>query len=100
MKRILFLVTFFSFSLFKTFACDESSIALQSVTDNLDGTFTYEIDLTIEFAQDPAYYGFVLQFNSSSVNPIVSIYDNLINSSDLSNGNLTEDLIAKNGTSH
>jgi hypothetical protein len=98
MKRILFLVTFFSFLILKSTACDNSTINILSSTDNSDGTFTYEVQLVIDFAVDPSYYGFVLQFNSSLATPVVSVYDNLINSSDLSDGNLTEDLLATTGS--
>ncbi len=95
-KRILTILTFLFFHSIHSFACDGSTIVVDSQTDNGDGTTTYCLTLTTELGGlDLGFYGFVLQFNSASNTP--SIVSGSYPISFPASGNLTEPLTATTG---
>lgn len=97
MKKILFslsllLVGFIQYS----FACHNSAMTLTNQVDNMDGTTTYTVDLTIGFGNlDLGFYGFVLSFNSSQNTPTVTNFPATIFAA--STTNLTGDLTGLTG---
>ncbi|MCB0692231.1 MAG: hypothetical protein KDC16_11335, partial [Saprospiraceae bacterium] len=100
-KNLIFLfILIFSVSN-KVRACDASLFSISSSTDNGDGTTTYCFDITIELGSlDVSFYGFVLQFNSSSGTPsiVAGTFPSMITDADLTSGTLVEDLIGLTGS--
>jgi hypothetical protein len=55
-------------------ACDNSSISIVNQTTNPDGSITYALDITVDHGGlDAVFYGFALEFVSSSGTPTVVI---------------------------
>ncbi len=53
-------------------ACNNSSFVINSIVDNGNGTWTYNITFTVELGSlDVSYYGSVFKFTSSSGTPTV-----------------------------
>ncbi len=65
-KKILYTCILLSFSIYSSFACDNSSINSVNAVDNGNGTTTYTINFTLEYGNfDASYYGSVFTFSSS-----------------------------------
>ena len=80
-------------------ACNNSDFAIDSQTDNPDGTTTYCLTLTVELGGlDASFYGFVVQFNSASNTPVVTSYPSTLSTADLIFGNLGDNLTGVTGS--
>ncbi len=83
--------------------CDGSSITIDNITDNGDGTYTVNITFTVEYGALDSGYGYygsvfqfsnlssvqpnVLNFSPSTLNPTEGLIETLIGSSPISNLN-------------
>jgi hypothetical protein len=83
MRKLKFLLLAVLFgSAFNTLACDEAYITFNSETDNGDGTFTYNLDLCVEFnglEGNPDWFS--LEFSGTSYTSIDSYSPSVISSS-------------------
>jgi hypothetical protein len=96
MKKILFTFSLFLIGFVQySSACNNSTISIASQVDNMDGTFTYTLDLTVELGNfDQNFYGFVLAFTSSQNTPTVTSFSASIPA----NGALVETLTGLTGS--
>ena len=75
---------------FNSFACDEASTVINSVVDNLDGTFTINIDLCAEFnGLEGAPDWFALTFSGGTFTSIVSASPSTVTTTGGDNYNLS-----------
>lgn len=85
-------------------ACNNSSISILNQTTNPDGSITYELDITVDHGGlDAVFYGFALEFTSSTGTPTVVIGGTYptttpISGATLTAGNLSGVLQALTGT--
>lgn len=75
MKLFTVLFTFLLVTGFNSaIACNTSSISIVSQTNNPDGSITYNLDITVDHGGlDVTFYGFALEFLSSTGTPTVAV---------------------------